>query len=143
MQKLKGFTLIELMVVVAIVGILASIVLPAYQGYLQRSNRSLATTLMSSIMRDQEESYSEVLTYTTTLGAVGVNPLNYNLDANGGVRTDNGNYSITAAACNAFPLSQCVMLVATAINAQLADVQCLNMTLDSAGNRGGNVDCWR
>ena len=43
----EGFTLIELMIVVAIVGILASVALPAYQDYLARSQVSEAVTLLS------------------------------------------------------------------------------------------------
>lgn len=144
MKKSTGFTLIELMVVVAIVGILATIAYPAYQANLFKTQRSTANSLLSEIMQNQEVRYAENLTYSINLGTIGVNPLGYNLTGLG-VENDNRTYLVTAAACPApqADLRQCVLLTANAVNGQVGDVTCLTMSLQSDGTRMGNVECWR
>jgi len=57
-QMQKGFTLIELMIVVAIIGILAAIALPAYQDYTKRSHVSEGLTLAGSAKAAVAEYYS-------------------------------------------------------------------------------------
>lgn len=58
MNTQKGFTLIELMIVLAIVGILAAIAIPAYQNYIARSQVSEGTTLASDVKTQVLTAYS-------------------------------------------------------------------------------------
>ena len=71
MMKQKGFTLIELMIVVAIIGILAAIAIPAYQDYTVRSKVSEAITGMSAAKVAISEYYTSqgsMPANTTTAG---------------------------------------------------------------------------
>jgi type IV pilus assembly protein PilE len=62
-NKIQGFTLIELMIVVAIVGILASIALPAYQDYVLRGKLAEAYAQLSTLNIRMEQYYQDNRTY--------------------------------------------------------------------------------
>ncbi len=63
MHQSKGFTLIELMVTVAIVAILTAIALPSYQGYIQRGKIAEATSNLSQLRVTAEQWYADNRTY--------------------------------------------------------------------------------
>jgi type IV pilus assembly protein PilE len=143
-MKEKGFSLMELMIVVAIVGILAAIAYPSYQNYVLRTGRSDGQAKMMEIIQAQERFYSQNQTYTTNLGAGG---LAYGVAANASVPSAEGRYTIQAAACANSTIARCVILTATRVGPQLQDNECGNLTIDSRGTKGksgtGTVaTCW-
>lgn len=123
-MKNKGFSLIELMIVVVIIGIIASVAVPNYQSNVRKSSRSDGMTALLDIMRAQENYFANEYTYTSDL-----TDLNYPDP----YVTEGDKYSIRAATCGAgITLEACVRLTATAIGSQAVDG---NLTLDSRGNK--------
>ena len=67
-KKEKGFTLIELMIVIAIIGILAAIAIPQFTSYRQRGFNAAAMSDLRNAATAQEAYFTDGQTYTTTLG---------------------------------------------------------------------------
>ena len=69
----RGFSLIELMIVVTIISILAAIAVPSYQQYNKKANRSQASQIMLSIQNREEQYILDARAYTTALNNTGLN----------------------------------------------------------------------
>lgn len=72
MRKSAGFTLIELMIVVAIMGVIATIAVPSYTKYVERGQRGAAQQVMAAIASRQQQYLLDARQFTATIGAGGL-----------------------------------------------------------------------
>ncbi|WP_367186578.1 type IV pilin protein [Rhodoferax sp.] len=122
--KPHGFTLIELMIVVAIIGILAAIAVPSYQNYVKQARRTDAQAYMLDLALKEEKHRVNNTSYADhTNTALGVANTSY--------------YTFTiVAADNTYTIT------ATATGTQVNDTGCTPLTLNQSGVKGPS-GCWK
>jgi type IV pilus assembly protein PilE len=132
-NRIRGVTLIELMIVVVIVSILAAIAYPSYRQYVQKAKRTEAKAALLQIATNQERHYLNNNRYTQNLNLLG-------FSGDNDVPTASGTYliSVTAADSNSY------MARATY---QLADEEadkCRTFTIEATGAKTSEPqdDCW-
>lgn len=128
----RGFTLLELMIVVVVVGILASIALPAYQDSIRKAARRAAQGFVIDIANKEQQFFLDNRAFTTTIGNGG---LNLSLPAEA-----EGRYTFSVDIANPAGPPPCFTITATAVDRQVADG---NLTLDCRGGKTrGGVSGW-
>lgn len=136
MKKLSdGFTLIEVMIVVAIIAILAAIALPAYQNHIRRSDRATAQAKMLEIAGLLENNYLQRGQYVGTF----IQAVNADNTLNRSLSSGDTRYNL---AITPTTNSQVYTITATPRGAQASD-RCGALTLNSANQKTAAAsDCW-
>ena len=131
-----GMTLIELMIVIAVLAVLTAVAVPSYNGYVLRANRAEAIDVLLATAACQERVYTKKNRYDKTACDINTN-------------TSNGHYRIQFSKFDD-AAGQTYTLRARARNNQLKD-SCGHLTLTDKGLRGASkakgkkktADCWK
>ena len=140
LYKNKGFTLAEVMVVVAILAIVAAIAIPSYQNIIRKSNRSDAKNALNLVANEQARFYAINRAYTTDM-------TNFSLDSAATAASAvslSGQYKLKVIAGASGNIASSYKIIAdTNTTAQGRDL-CKQFTLDSAGVKtASDAACWK
>lgn len=131
-STISAFVLVEMMVVVALLGILLAMIVPGYQQQVLNSYRFEATQELLRLAVLQQQFYLEQQNYTATLSLLAAPDDNY--------LTVSGRYRISAQVS-----AQGFMLQAEAVGPQRKDLACQWFRLDQTGRKFSSptADCWQ
>ena len=115
-KRQSGFTLVELMIVVAVAAVLAMVALPMYQDSVRKSRRSEATAALTQLQQAQERHRANNTQYAATFAAMAPQPAS---------ATANYTLSIASAATGSYTINA----TAAATSPQFADTRCRTLTV--------------
>ncbi|MFZ2305732.1 MAG: type IV pilin protein [Rhodoferax sp.] len=136
-ERQSGFTLIEVMIVVAIVGILSAIALPSYRSYIERGDRASARAALLEAQQFMERFYATNNRFTTDVACTTSPALPARFT---NVPENSPRYSLAVVSdCNSYTLTATPLQTVSS---------CTNLTLTNTGVKGisgsGTVaDCWK
>lgn len=137
--RMRGVTLMELMIVIVVIGILASIAVPSYRNYVVRAQRTDAMSALLRVAAAQEKFYLQNNTYASN-DLLDDDPEDGGLGIPG---TENRWYTLAITSTD---LTRNFTVTATPVSggAQANDSHCASFSLTSAGAKSAtNTDCWR
>jgi type IV pilus assembly protein PilE len=149
-RSIRAFTLLELLVVLAIVGVLLAVAVPSYRDYLARARRTEGQIALIQAMQREENYYGLHHTYLAFSADTGSQEAAAaGLHWWSGQEAPRSAYEIGAVRCSTRPLTQCVELRALPgtdrVDPHLSDPDCATLSLRSDGTTGATgpaLHCW-
>jgi type IV pilus assembly protein PilE len=139
----QGFTLIELMIVVAIVAIIAAIAIPSYNSSVIKSKRAIGKAELLEVLARQEQHFVNNKAYATTLTALGYGANPYLIDDQGDETAADPIYQIALAPGGS---TTTFTLQAIPQNSQASDTQCGTLQISNTGLKSATGTsptlCW-
>jgi len=137
MRRVRGFTLIELMIVVTIVAIIAAVAIPAFTKQIRRSHRAEAAKSLSDLQLRQERWRASNATYASGLATLlGSSAAATSYNSGSTYYSYTVTNAVTSTATCTCTTASCYKLTAAAKGAQTADTDCSSLVLT---NTCGNI----
>ena len=134
-SSIAGIPLIELLITIAILGILAAIMVPSYSGYTNKTRRADAKIALADAVKNMERCYVTHNQYNHA------NCTSYPASGADMVLSDEGHYKIVATTLTA--TTYIVTASPLSTSPQSSDDHCKQFTIDSTGTKNAtNSDCW-
>ncbi len=137
-KNTNGFTLIEVVIVVAIMGIIAAVAFPSYMSFMEKTRRAEAITVLTEVAGELQRFQTENNTYTDDLTELGYSAAT--------TTSETGLYLVTVSGSTAN--SYLLTAAPVAGKAQQGDTKCASLTLNSLGVKGTTgtaadaEECW-
>jgi type IV pilus assembly protein PilE len=148
MTHRRGFTLVELMIVVAVTGLLAAMVYPSYASYMTGARRIEGQTALLDVLQKQERYFSQHNTYVP-FSSASTEPDEKLFRWWSGASAPQSAYELRGQACPGIPLQRCIELEAVPgtpkVDASFHDKECGTLTLNNVGRTGSSGPkkrCW-
>ena len=140
-RRAAGFTLIELMITLAIAATLAALAMPAFNSQIRKSRRTEARTALLDLAARTERLYSVTNTYWGTTTAGQLLPADLGYPGAWPITVGSGYYTI---ALSNNGTGQAFTFTATAVSTQAKDTQCATFSVDNTGNQSATSSwCWK
>ena len=144
-----GFTIIELLIAVALVTVLLTLAVPSYQSHLERVRRVDGQKILLDVASRQEVYYLDNRSYSADMAQLGFASTTLSPDVTAFL-SENGYYSFAATAGASNSVATSYVATATRRGSQLSDALCGDLTVNSIGDTSivnGNStnpqhDCW-